>query len=259
MNDVCYLVERFDDALNYYQVEDIVSKQDFEYYYEGIKKHGKVRQIKSILATPDGYDSNYRQYHTSNEGKSGVNRNEIEHGRESSKMVRLDSNQTSGREQSTSDRSGDSQSSRDNIKNNLDSQQYERDKQTNLLIAETFTDITGRKRRVLKIPNGQYMVKDTTKYKYLNSVAEAISAENKNIIQRYARKIDSTVTWVKNRLAEDPDFLVKERKKGKASRELDTEYLNAVNRGDMAKLPGDWEINKKTAPCGVLFSLCIIS
>ena len=49
MNDACYLVECFDDALNYYQVEDVVSKQDFDYYYEGIKKHGKVGQIKSIF------------------------------------------------------------------------------------------------------------------------------------------------------------------------------------------------------------------
>lgn len=124
MNGVCYLVECFDDAPNHYQVEYVVSKQDFDYYYEGIKKHGKIGQIKSILEAPNGYDSDYRQYHTTNEGKPGANRNEVEYGRKSSKVVRLDSDQTSGREQSPSDRSGDSQSGRDNSENGLDSQTF---------------------------------------------------------------------------------------------------------------------------------------
>ena len=114
MNDVCYLVECFDDALNQYQVEDVVSKQDFDYYYEGIKKNGKVGQIKSILAATNGYDSDYKQYHTADKGKSGINRYEIEHRRESEDVVRLDSNKTAGREQSSSDGSRDSQSGSEN-------------------------------------------------------------------------------------------------------------------------------------------------
>ena len=116
------------------------------------------------MEAPNGYDSDYRQYHTINEGKPGANRNEVEYGRESSKVVRLDSDQTSGREQSPSDRSGDSQSGRDNIENGLDSQPYKRDKKTNLLIVDTFTDITGIKREVLGEMNDEFlsMLKDET-------------------------------------------------------------------------------------------------
>lgn len=107
------------------------------------------------------------------------------------------------------------------------------DPKTNLPIVETFTDITGRARTVLKIPNGQYKVKDTTKYKYLDSIAEAISAENENIIKRYASKYDKTVSWVKNMLAEDPDFLKKERKKGKKFTSIELTNLDAFEDVDV--------------------------
>ena len=41
MNDVYYLVECFDDALNYYQVEDVISKADFENIYKELKENGR--------------------------------------------------------------------------------------------------------------------------------------------------------------------------------------------------------------------------
>jgi len=99
---------------------------------------------------------------------------------------------------------------------------------THLPISRIFTDISGRKRKVLGISNGQYMVQDTKKVNYrFNSIEEAISAENENIIQRYARKNNRTVTWVKEKLAADSNFLVKERRKGKASQDLDfIDFLN---------------------------------
>ena len=82
------------------------------------------------------------------------------------------------------------------------------------------------------------MVQGTRTHNYeFNSIEEAISAENENIIQRYARKNNRSTTWVKNKLAEDSDFLVKERRKGKASQDLDFfDYLseNAENR-DLAE------------------------
>ena len=102
MNDVCYLVEYFDDALNYYQVEDVVSKAEFDTIYKEIKKNGKVGQIKSILAVPNGYDSVNRQHSSIEKGKSSVDSDEAQYGRESPKMVRLDREQAEGRERSSS-------------------------------------------------------------------------------------------------------------------------------------------------------------
>ena len=99
---------------------------------------------------------------------------------------------------------------------------------SHLPIKHKFVDITGQHRNVLGIGDGQYMVQDTKKVNYkFNSIEEAISAENENIIQRYARKNNRSVTWVKNKLAEDSDFLARERRKGKASQDLDFfDYLN---------------------------------
>lgn len=112
-------------------------------------------------------------------------------------------------------------------------QRYKIDKETNLPIVETFTDVSGQNRKVLKFPNGQYVVKDTQKHnRMFSSIDQAISAENENIIQRYARKNNRSVTWVKNKLAEDSDFLAKERRKGKASQDLDFFYYLNENAED---------------------------
>lgn len=116
----------------------------------------------------------------------------------------------------------------DTQKGSRNSEHYKIDKESNLPIVETFNDVSSRTRKVLKFPNGQYVVKDTQKHnRMFSSIDQAISAENENIIQRYARKNNSTVTWVKNKLAEDSDFLARERRKGKASQDLDFfDYLN---------------------------------
>lgn len=124
MNDVCYLVECFDDALNYYQVEDVVSKAEFDTIYKEIKKNGKVGKIKSILATANGYDSNYRQHSTFDEGKPSADSYEAKHRRESPEVVRLDREQASGRERSSNNGSRDSQSSSE------DRQKYSRELDT---------------------------------------------------------------------------------------------------------------------------------
>ena len=111
MNDVCYLVECFDDALNYYQVEDVLSKAEFDAIYKEIRKNGKVGQIKSILAAPNGYDSVNRQLSSIETGKSSADSDETQHGRESAEVVRLDREQAEGRGRSSSNGSRDSESS----------------------------------------------------------------------------------------------------------------------------------------------------
>lgn len=111
MNDVCYLVECFDDALNYYQVEDVLSKAEFDAIYKEIRKNGKVGQIKSILAAPNGYDSVNRQLSSIETRKSSADSDETQHGRESAEVVRLDREQAEGRGRSSSNGSRDSQSS----------------------------------------------------------------------------------------------------------------------------------------------------
>ena len=82
-------------------------------------------------------------------------------------------------------------------------------------IVEEFTDISSRKREILRV-NGEYMVYDThlTK-KYFSTPQEAIKAENNNITKRYAYKYERPLSWVKEKLASDPDFLKKERLSGK--------------------------------------------
>ena len=62
----------------------------------------------------------------------------------------------------------------------------------------------------------EYMVEGTMRTKKLfPTVEEAIKAENDNIIQRYAKKYDHSVSWVKSKLEKDPAFLKKEIGKGK--------------------------------------------
>ena len=128
MNDTWYLVEKFDDALNYYQVEDKISQSEFDAIFKEIKKSGKVGQIKSILAAPDGYGSVDRQYNSVEKRESGLDSVETRYGRESSEVVRLDSKQVERRERSSSDGSRDSQSrgtNREGVKYSLKKKQVE--------------------------------------------------------------------------------------------------------------------------------------
>ena len=129
MNNTCYLVECFDDALNNYQVEDVVSKADYEYYYKEITKNGKVGKVKSILAAPAGYDSNNRQYNSLNQRKPSVDSNEAQYRGENSKMVRLDREQIARGKQFERNGRGDSQSGGKNI------QKYSRELDTDYLDA----------------------------------------------------------------------------------------------------------------------------
>lgn len=129
MNDVCYPVECFDDALNYYQVEDVISKAEFDNIYKEIKQYGRSGQIKSVQGSFDEHDKLYKSNNSSKTGKSGIDSNEARHGRKNSKLVRVDSPENKRRERSSSDRGGDSQSSSEN------KQKYSRELDTEYLSA----------------------------------------------------------------------------------------------------------------------------
>ena len=82
-------------------------------------------------------------------------------------------------------------------------------------IKDEFVDISGVNRVVLGYGDGVYGVYGTRVLKDFYSVEEAIYAENKNIINGYARRYDKTPTWVIDQLRTDPDFLKKARRRDK--------------------------------------------
>ena len=76
-----------------------------------------------------------------------------------------------------------------------------------LKVVHTFTDITGRKRNVLKVSSNEYMIEGDARSKYKPTVEAAIKAENNRIVERYAREKDKSKSFVKAKLAANPDFL----------------------------------------------------
>ena len=73
-------------------------------------------------------------------------------------------------------------------------------------VVHTFTDLTGRKRNVLKI-DSEYMIEGDSRSKYQPTIEAAVEAENERIIARYAKKKDKTKSFVRAKLVENPDFL----------------------------------------------------
>ena len=55
------------------------------------------------------------------------------------------------------------------------------------------------------------MIKGDARSKYQPTIEAAVEAENKRIISRYAKKFDTTASWIKQRLEQDPDFLKKNK------------------------------------------------
>jgi hypothetical protein len=135
MNDVCYLVECFDDALNYYQVEDVISKAEYNEILKEIKDYGRSGQIKSVQGSFDWYDQLYKSSDSFKGRKSSVDSNKAQHGRKDSQMVRMAPSENKGRERSSSNGRGDSQSSGENR------QKYSRELDTVYLDAVNRGDI----------------------------------------------------------------------------------------------------------------------
>ena len=113
-----YLIEKFDDAENYYQVEALISKAEFEMIFKEIKKNGNIGKIKSILSTTNGHDSNNRQHYFTDTREPSVIGSDIKHGNQSSGMVQLDRIQIEGRKRPSSDGNGDSEGGGENQQGN---------------------------------------------------------------------------------------------------------------------------------------------
>ncbi len=83
-----------------------------------------------------------------------------------------------------------------------------------LPIVDTFTDVSGKKRNVLKVGK-EYMIEGNTHAKYSPTIEDVVKAENARIINRYAKKYNKSAGWVKQKLSADPNFLKAERDSGK--------------------------------------------
>ena len=115
MNDRWYLVEKFEGALNQYQVQDRITKTEFESVYKEIKEYGRSGQIKSVSSYIDEADSGNRQilsYSTAE--RSSVNSDEFGYGRQDNRVYPMGEIEAERREQSERNGNGDSKSSREN-------------------------------------------------------------------------------------------------------------------------------------------------
>ena len=110
MNDRWYLVERFDDADNNYQVEEFITKAEFEKIYKEIKEYGRSGKIKSIQERFVGYDKLNKSSYSLKARKSSIDSNETQYGREDTKVVRMDSGEIERGERIASNGDGDSSS-----------------------------------------------------------------------------------------------------------------------------------------------------
>jgi len=114
MNNRWYLVEKFDDADNNYQVEEFITKAEFEKVFKEIKANGRSGRIKSVQGIIDKYDKLNQSSYSFERRTASFNRDKTQHGREDSKVVRMDPNEAEGRERYTGDGDGNRSSSRAN-------------------------------------------------------------------------------------------------------------------------------------------------
>ena len=105
------------------------------------------------------------------------------------------------RSEGRSDRAGDTEN-----RANADGRSQGRIQSPFLPIVHTFTDITGKKRNVVKVGN-EYMIEGDSRSKYQPTKEAAVEAENERIIARYARRHKSTNGLVKKELDANPEYL----------------------------------------------------
>ncbi len=161
MNDRWYLVEKFEEAENHYQVEEYITKAEFNKIFKEIKEYGRGGRVKSVSGSTDFIDKLNKSGYTLEGRKSGSSGYETQYGRKNNKVQRVDKKQVEGGERPASDRGRDSTSSSSNRQRvDLGTEQETSGKETAkvqnrvrspfLKIVHTFTDLTGRKRNVLK-------------------------------------------------------------------------------------------------------------
>ena len=137
MNDSWYLVEKFDDADNGYQVERFVPKSEYNVIFKEIKKNGYFGSIKSVLETPTEYDKRNRSSGSIEGRESSADSSEPQHRRKSDEILRLDQGEADRGERPSSDGRGDSESSgayqqRDTLKYSKEKRVTEQEKRTRL-------------------------------------------------------------------------------------------------------------------------------
>ncbi len=113
MKDKWYLVEKFDDVTNHYQVEDRITKKEYDKINEEIKANGRSGKILSIQRAFTNYDK-FDKFNYSIKGrKSSIDSLQTQYDRENSQFFRVDKEQ-SQKWGTTSNRSGDSESGSSN-------------------------------------------------------------------------------------------------------------------------------------------------
>ena len=110
INNRWYLVERFDDADNHYQVEEFITKAEFEKVFKEIKAYGRSGKIKSVSGSVDFIDKLNKRGYSLEGRKSSSFGYETQYGRENNQIQQLDKKQIKRRERPTSDGNGDSSS-----------------------------------------------------------------------------------------------------------------------------------------------------
>ena len=107
MNNRWYLVERFDDADNHYQVEKFLTKSEFEEVFKEIKEYGRSGKIKSVSGGIDFIDKLNKQGYSLEERKSSALGYETQYGRKDSQIQQLGKDEVAGRERLDGDGRGD--------------------------------------------------------------------------------------------------------------------------------------------------------
>ncbi len=110
MNGRWYLVERFEDADNGYQVEELIPAKEYGEILKEIKEYGRNGKVKSIQGGFDWYDSINQSSNSFRRKESGVDRTFSGYGREDQEVVRMASSKGKGRERSGRDGDRDRES-----------------------------------------------------------------------------------------------------------------------------------------------------
>ena len=114
MRDRWYIVEKFASADNHYQVEDRITKAEFETIFKEIKQYGRSGQIKSVSWGIDEVNKLDKQRSSIKRREPSVDSNKTQYGRQNSRVQQLAENEVEGRERTSSNGRGNSKSSGQN-------------------------------------------------------------------------------------------------------------------------------------------------
>ncbi|MBR2377160.1 MAG: hypothetical protein IKA85_05210 [Clostridia bacterium] len=92
-NGNCYIVEKFSDFTNNYQVVEKISINSFDKILKEIKENGRSGRIKSISTSSDFIDKLNQPSYSLKARESSSDSLEIRYGREDNQVQRLDKNQ----------------------------------------------------------------------------------------------------------------------------------------------------------------------